>query len=52
MSHLDHTQEEELNRLLSIVVDVENMFRCVVREEDGDTKQVYFYLFKVGTIIE
>ena len=47
VSHLEHTQEDELNRLLSIVVDVENLFNCVVRESDADTKQVYFYLFKV-----
>jgi hypothetical protein len=25
---------------LSIVVDVENLFMCVQREEDADTKQV------------
>ena len=37
----------ELDRLLSIVVDVENLFVCVHKEEDIDTKQVYFYLFKL-----
>lgn len=37
----------ELDRLLSIVVDVENLFMCVHKEEDPDTKQVYFYLFKL-----
>lgn len=47
MSHLDSTAEEELNRLLRIVVDVENLFMCVHKEEDAETKQVYFYLFKV-----
>lgn len=49
MSHLDNTDEEELNRLLRIVVDVENLFVCVHREEDAEAKQVYFYLFKVTT---
>ena len=48
VSHLESTQEEELNRLLGIVVDVENLFMCVHKEEDADTKQVYFYLFKVS----
>ena len=48
MSHLENVEEEELNRLLGIVVDVENLFMCVHKEEDADTKQVYFYLFKVG----
>lgn len=47
VSHLDHTPEEELNRLLGIVVDVENLFMCVHKEEDPETKQVYFYLFKL-----
>ena len=50
MSHLENVEEEELNRLLGIVVDVENLFMCVHKEEDADTKQVYFYLFKVKTI--
>ena len=48
VSHLEDTPEEELNRLLGIVVDVENLFMCVTKEEDADTKQVYFYLFKVS----
>ena len=47
VSHLESTDEEELNRLLRIVVDVENLFLCVHREEDAETKQVYFYLFRV-----
>lgn len=32
---------------MGIVVDVENLFMCVHKEEDTDTKQVYFYLFKL-----
>jgi len=48
VSHLESTPEEELNRLLRIVVDVENLFMCVHKEEDAETKQVYFYLFKVS----
>lgn len=39
--------EDELNRLLCMVIDVENLFMCVHKEEDADTKQVYFYLFKL-----
>lgn len=37
----------ELDRLLGLVVDVENLFMCVHKEEDGDTKQVYYFLFKL-----
>ena len=29
MTHLQSTEEDELNRLLGIVVDVENLFVCV-----------------------
>ncbi|XP_005096521.2 histone acetyltransferase KAT2A isoform X2 [Aplysia californica] len=47
VSHLESADEEELNRLLRIVVDVENLFVCVTREEDAEAKQVYFYLFKL-----
>ncbi|KAK6170523.1 hypothetical protein SNE40_018897 [Patella caerulea] len=46
-SHLENVSEDELNRLLRIVVDVENLFLCVHKEEDAETKQVYFYLFKL-----
>lgn len=47
ISHLQNIPEDELNRLLCMVVDVENLFMCVHKEEDADTKQVYFYLFKL-----
>lgn len=51
MSHLETVDDDELNRLLGIVVDVENLFIWVRQEEDNDTKQVYFYLFKVGATV-
>ena len=47
VSHLENVSEEEINRLPGMVVDVENLFMSVHKEEDTDTKQVYFYLFKV-----
>ncbi|XP_059812445.1 histone acetyltransferase KAT2A isoform X1 [Hemitrygon akajei] len=47
VSHLDNVSEDEINRLLGMVVDVENLFMSVHQEEDTDTKQVYFYLFKL-----
>ena len=49
VSHLENVSEDEINRLLGMVVDVENLFMSVHKEEDTDTKQVYFYLFKVST---
>lgn len=48
MSHLENVSEDEIDRLLGMVVDVENLFMSVHKEEDTDTKQVYFYLFKVS----
>ncbi len=47
VSHLESLPDAELDRLLGVVVDVENLFMCVHKEEDADTKQVYFYLFKL-----
>ncbi|XP_030841135.1 histone acetyltransferase KAT2A isoform X1 [Strongylocentrotus purpuratus] len=47
VSHLEDVAEEEIDRLLGIVVDVEHLFMSVHKEEDADTKQVYFHLFKL-----
>ncbi|XP_039592316.1 histone acetyltransferase KAT2B isoform X1 [Polypterus senegalus] len=47
VSHLENVSEEEMNRLLGIVLDVEHLFTCIHKEEDADTKQVYFCLFKL-----
>ncbi|KAG1653006.1 Histone acetyltransferase KAT2A [Nymphon striatum] len=47
VSHLDDADEKELDTLLGIVVDIENLFLCVSKEEDNDTKQVYFHLFRL-----
>ena len=43
MTHLQETEEEELNRLLGIVVDVENLFVCVhkVRLNRGSSEVLY-----------
>nr|CAB3257876.1 histone acetyltransferase KAT2A [Phallusia mammillata] len=47
VKHLDTMKEDEVNRLLNMIVDVENLVVCVQKEEDTDTKQVYFYLYKL-----
>ncbi|KAJ8366911.1 hypothetical protein AAFF_G00336810 [Aldrovandia affinis] len=47
VTHLENVSEEEVNRLLGIALDVEYLYTCVHREEDADTKQVYFSLFKL-----
>lgn len=50
VTHLENVSEEEMNRLLGIVLDVEYLYTCVHKEEDPDTKQVYFSLFKVSLL--
>uniref|UniRef100_UPI0005218383 histone acetyltransferase KAT2A n=1 Tax=Ciona intestinalis TaxID=7719 RepID=UPI0005218383 len=47
VKHLDAAKDDEINRLLSMIVDVENLVVCVQKEEDTDTKQVYFYLYRL-----
>ena len=47
MSELEKKGDEQLNHLLSMSLDVESLFFLVQKEEDTDTKQVHFYLFKV-----
>lgn len=47
--HLRNKNEEELNKLLGMVVDLENMYIAMSREENMETKRVYGYLFKVLT---
>jgi histone acetyltransferase len=46
--HLESLDENELNKLLGMVVDVENIFMAMHKEEDEETKRVYYYLFKVS----
>uniref|UniRef100_A0A671XQ78 histone acetyltransferase n=1 Tax=Sparus aurata TaxID=8175 RepID=A0A671XQ78_SPAAU len=43
VSHLENVSEDEINRLLGMVVDVENLFMSVHKEEDTDTKQEEIY---------
>lgn len=47
VSHLRPIADQEINRLLGMVVDVENIYMSMQKEEDPDTKRVYFYLFKL-----
>lgn len=48
MTQLQGLPVAEVNRLLGAVVDVENIFMSMHREDDHDTKRVYYYLFKVS----
>ncbi|KAB7507260.1 Histone acetyltransferase KAT2A [Armadillidium nasatum] len=45
--HLENKTNEELDKLLSIVVDVENLYIMFSKEENNDTKHVYHYLFRL-----
>ncbi|XP_018562120.1 histone acetyltransferase KAT2A isoform X2 [Anoplophora glabripennis] len=47
ISHLKDKPEDELNRLLGMVVDVDNLYTAMNWEENPETKKVYLYLFKL-----
>ncbi|XP_039747718.1 histone acetyltransferase KAT2A [Pararge aegeria] len=47
ITHLQGLSITEVNKLLGAVVDVENIFMSMHREDDLDTKRVYYYLFKL-----
>ncbi|KPI98197.1 Histone acetyltransferase KAT2A [Papilio xuthus] len=47
VTHLQGLAVSEVNRLLGAVVDVENIFMSMHREDDHDTKRVYYFLFKL-----
>lgn len=51
ISHLQNKTKQELNRLLNMVVDVDNLYITMSNEENLDTKKAYLYLFKVSYII-
>lgn len=48
ISHLDDITDDQLNELLGAIVDVENLFMSMHREQDEDTKKVYYFLFRVS----
>lgn len=48
ISHLGYISDEQINELLGAVVDVENLYSSMHREDDEDTKKVYYYLFRVS----
>lgn len=47
IAHLGDIADDQLNELLGTVVDVENLFMSMQREDDQDTKKVYYYLFRL-----
>ncbi|EZA59369.1 hypothetical protein DMN91_008483 [Ooceraea biroi] len=47
VTHLPIQSDEEINRLLGMALDADNIFMSIHREEDSDTKKVYFYLYKL-----
>ncbi|XP_055694539.1 histone acetyltransferase KAT2A [Lutzomyia longipalpis] len=47
ISHLGDIEDEQLNSLLGTIIDVENLFMSMSREQDADTKKVYYYLFRL-----
>ncbi|CAG0882237.1 unnamed protein product [Darwinula stevensoni] len=50
VTQLEDLGDPELSRMVSMAIDLENLFNCVLQEE-GDTKQIYFHLYKVKKTI-
>lgn len=44
---LQNKPDEELDKLLSMVIDVETLYVCVNNEKDEHTKKLYLNLFKL-----
>ncbi|KAK7863222.1 hypothetical protein R5R35_001437 [Gryllus longicercus] len=47
VSHLEPLTEDEINRLLGMVVDVENIYMSMHREDDVETRRIYNFLYKL-----
>ena len=47
LSSLDGKTDEELDNVLSMVIDIETLYVCVHNEKDEDTKKLYTGLFKL-----
>lgn len=47
ISHLGEIADDQLTDLLGTIIDVENLFMSMQREDDQDTKKVYYYLFRL-----
>ncbi|KAG5672066.1 hypothetical protein PVAND_002225 [Polypedilum vanderplanki] len=45
--HLNSLTDPELNRLLNLIVDMENLYISISRQNDSDIKKVYIYLSKL-----
>lgn len=50
VAHLVDKSEDEINRLISLVVDVDNMYIKMKNEENALTKTVFNYLFRVSNL--
>lgn len=51
ITHLRSKNEETINWLLGMVVDVDNMYTAMSRQENPETKKVYLYFYKVSIVL-
>lgn len=47
MCHLNSLTDSDLNKLLNNIVDMENLYISISRQNDNDIKKVYIYLSKL-----
>lgn len=48
VAHLRDKPEQDLNRIISVVVDMEHIYTAMRCEQNPDPKKVYNYFFKVN----
>jgi histone acetyltransferase len=48
IKHYKTSTDAQINRLLQTALDVECLFSLICKEEDADSKHIYFFLFKVS----
>lgn len=47
MCHLQSLTEDAINQILNLIVDMENLYISISRQEDVEIKRVYIYLSKL-----
>ena len=47
IKHYTDYPENQLNKFLQAALDVETLFSLICKEEDADSKHIYFFLFKL-----
>ena len=47
ISHVSELTNEQMDEMLGAIIDAENLYISISRQEDEDIKKVYIFLFKL-----